>query len=372
MASANPFVDQFRRGGVPRDLRLMAAQGALPLKPADFIELLHHLMKDIDDEIRSTAASTLAGLPVDELRPILKDRETPPEVLAWAFAAREEQELREVVLQNTSLPDEAIEALVATLPEAQAELVVINQVRLLRRTSLLVALEKNPNLNKDQRRRLMELRQTFHIDGAQMPAPGPAPPVPAGVAPAGAPAGAPPPGSVAPPAGEPVPEEVTFTSEAEAVVRYLTEEERQHGDRVSAVQRLYRLNTADKVVTALKGNREERAILIRDPNRIVATAVLGSPRVSESEIESFAAMKNVSDEILRQIGSHKEWTRHYGVVSSLVKNPRTPLAISMGMVSRLNPKDIKSLSVDRNVPEAIRKQAQKFVRTAPGQGGPRQ
>jgi hypothetical protein len=363
MASANPFVDQFRRGGVPRDLRLMAAQGALPLKPADFIELLYHLMKDIDDDIRATAASTLGGLPVDELRPILKDRETPPDVLAWAFAAREEQELREVVLQNTSLPDEAIEALVASLPEGQAELVVINQVRLLRRTPLLVALEKNPNLNKDQRRRLMELRQTFHIDGAQMPAPGPRAAAPASAA-AAAPAEA--------EAPLPPPEEVVFKSESEALVRYLSDDERQHGDKVSAVQRLYRLNTADKVVTALKGNREERAVLIRDPNRIVATAVLGSPRVTESEIESFAGMKNVSDEILRQIGASKEWTRHYGVVASLVRNPRTPLAISLGMVSRLNPKDIKSLSVDRNVPEAIRKQAQKFVRTVPGQGGPRQ
>jgi hypothetical protein len=204
----------------------------------------------------------------------------------------------------------------------------------------------------------MELRQTFHIDGAQMPAPGaPAPPA------AGPPAAA----AAAP--SEPVPEEVTFRSEAEAITHILTEEERQSGERVNAVQRLYRLNTAEKVVTALKGNREERAVLIRDPNRIVATAVLGSPRVTESEIESFAGMKNVSDEILRHIGSHKEWTRHYGVVSSLVKNPRTPLAISLGMVSRLNPKDIKALAVDRNVPEAIRKQAQKFTRAAPGQGG---
>ena len=359
--STNPFVDQFRRGGVPRDLRVMAAQGALPLKPADFIELLHHLMKDVDDEIRATAASTLGGLPVDELRPILKDRDTPPGVLAWGFTAREEQELREVVLQNTSLPDEAIEALVATLPEGQAELVVINQVRLLRRTSLLEALEKNPNLNRDQRRRLMELRETFHIGEATAAAAAP----PASPAAAGA--------TAATPAEEeaplPPPEEVTFQSEAEAVVRYLADDERQHKEKVSAVQRLYRLNTADKVVTALKGNREERAILIRDPNRIVATAVLGSPRVTESEIESFAGMKNVSDEILRQIGTHKEWTRHYGVVSSLVKNPRTPLAISIGMVSRLNPRDIKSLSVDRNVPEAIRKQAQKFIRAVPGAGG---
>ena len=360
--STNPFVDQFRRGGVPRDLRLMAAQGALPLKPADFIELLHHLMKDVDDEIRASAGSTLGAMPADELRPILKDRDTPPEVLAWGLAAREEQELREVVLQNTSLPDEAIEALVATLPEGQAELVVINQVRLLRRTSLLEALEKSPNLNKDQRRRLMELRQTFHIGEAEPKAAAPAA--------AGAPAAAAAPAAPAEPEEPlPPPEEVTFKSEAEAVVRYLADDERQQKEKVSAVQRLYRLNTADKVVTALKGNREERAILIRDPNRIVATAVLGSPRVTESEIESFAGMKNVSDEILRQIGSHKEWTRHYGVVSSLVKNPRTPLGISLGMVSRLNPRDIKSLSVDRNVPEAIRKQAQKFIRSTPGGGG---
>jgi hypothetical protein len=357
--STNPFVDQFRRGGVPRDLRLMAAQGALPLKPVDFIELLHHLTKDVDDEIRATATSTLGGMPADELRPILKDRDSPPDVLAWGFTAREDQELREVVLQNTSLPDEAIEALVATLPEGQAELVVINQVRLLRRTSLLEALEKNPNLNKDQRRRLMELRQTFHIGEAPAPAAAAAPaPGAAGVQ-AATPAEE---GPLAPP------EEVIFKSEAEAVVRYLADDERQHKEKVSAVQRLYRLNTADKVVTALKGNREERAILIRDPNRIVATAVLGSPRITESEIESFAGMKNVSDEILRQIGSHKEWTRHYGVVSSLVKNPRTPLAISLGMVSRLNPRDVKSLATDRNVPEAIRKQAQRFVRTIPSLG----
>jgi len=121
MPGANPFVDQFRRGGVPRDLRLMAAQGALPLKPSDLIELLHHLMRDVDEEIRVTATSTLGGLPVDELLPILKDRDTPPEVLAWGFSAREEQELREVVLQNTSLPDEAIEALVALVASGFGE-----------------------------------------------------------------------------------------------------------------------------------------------------------------------------------------------------------------------------------------------------------
>ena len=349
--ATNPLVNQFRRGGIPRDLRLLASQGALPLKPTDLVELLHHLLRDVDQEIRDTAGATLNGMSVDELLPIFKDRETPAAILAWGLKAREERELREVVLQNTSLPDEAIEAEASTLPEALAELVVINQMRLLRCTSLLEALETNRTLNNDQRRRLRELRESFHI-GEQPEAPPPPPPSAA---------------EEAEPA-EVVPlEEVTFVSEAEAMARYLSEEERQHDEKVSAVQRLYRLNTADKVITALKGTREERAVLVRDPNRIVSTAVLGSPRLTDMEIEGFAGMKSVSDEILRQIGTHREWTKRYGVVLNLVKNPRTPLAVSIGMVARLNTRDIKSIAVDRNVPEVIRKQAQKFVKAVPGQ-----
>jgi hypothetical protein len=181
---------------------------------------------------------------------------------------------------------------------------------------------------------------------------------------------APPPAAAAEP--EPAPEaapaappiDASSMSEDQAVVHFLSEDERGHKEKVSAVQRLYRLNTAEKVITALKGSREERTILVRDPNRIVATAVLGSPRLTEAEVEAFAGMKNISDEILRQIGNHKEWTKKYGVVSSLVRNPRTPIGVSLSLVSRLNPRDIKGLTVDRNVPEVIRKQAQKFIKSA--------
>ena len=132
------------------------------------------------------------------------------------------------------------------------------------------------------------------------------------------------------------------------------------------MQRLYRLNTAEKVITALKGSREERAVLVRDPNRLVASAVLGSPRMTDAEVEAFAGMRNVSDEVLRQIGNNRDWTKRYGVMASLVKNPRTPLGISLGMVSRLNPRDLKGLANDRNVSEVLRRQAQKFTSTPSG------
>jgi hypothetical protein len=349
--ATNPFIDQFRKVGVPKELRLMAAQGALPLKPEDLVELWTDLTRDPDPEVHETAAASLTGFDPAEFLPILKSKETPASVLNWAVRHRSERELREVTLQNTSLPDETIESLAAELPQELAELVVINQARLLRRTSLLETIETNPHLTNDQRRRLRELRETFKIgDAYQEKAPAPPPP--------------PPP----PPEPEPVrpPPEVSLAAdnitEDEAMVRYLSDEERRETEKVSAVQKLYRLNTAEKVITALKGTREERAILVRDPNSMVSSAVLGSPKVTEGEIEAFAAMKNVSAQILRIISNDKEMTKKYNVVSNLVRNPRTPIDVAMKHVSRLNPRDMKAVAVDKNVSEAVRKTAQRFVK----------
>jgi hypothetical protein len=347
----NPLVEQFRRGGVARDLRLMAAQGLLPLKPEDLLELWTDLVSDPDEGVRSAADKSLSSFSAEELQPILKSRATPASVLSWAVTHRSEHELREVALQNTSLPDETIEALAPVLPQALAELVVINQTRLLRRTSLLVALESNAGLSNDQKRRLREMRETFRI-GEVEPAPAPEAPPPPEEAPA-----------EVPPEPELISAEDAFLTEDEAMVRYLSEEERQQSEKVSTVQKIYRLNTAEKLLTALKGSREERAILIRDPNRLVSTAVLGSPKVTEAEIESFTAMKNISDEILRKISRNHEWTKRYVVVNNLVRNPRTPIGVALTLVPRLNPRDIKGIAVDRNVPEPVRKQAQKFVKS---------
>jgi hypothetical protein len=360
--ATNPLVLQFRRGGVARDLRLMAAQGLLPLTPEDLLDLWTGLVTDADETIRTAAEKSLTEFVAAEFLPIVKNRATPVPVLAWAARRRAEPELREAALQNTSLPDEVIEELAPTLPQALAELVVINQTRLLRRTSLLVAIESNAGLNNDQKRRLRELRETFRV--GEQPAEAPAAPSPA-AAEAAAPAEGAPLAEAEPeiaPVGE------SFISEDEFIVRTLSDEDQKKTEKVSAVQKIYRLDVKDKLMTALKGTREERSILIRDPNRLVAAAVLGSPKMTDSEIEAISAMKNVSAEILRTIGSHREWTKKYTVLSNLVRNPRTPVGLALGMVPRLMPREIKSIAVDRNVPEPVRKQAQKFLKSQqPGQ-----
>jgi hypothetical protein len=112
---------------------------------------------------------------------------------------------------------------------------------------------------------------------------------------------------------------------------------------------------------AMRGTREQRARLIRDSNKLVSAAVLSSPKLTESEVEAFARMANLAEEILRIIAMNRSWTKNYNVVAALARNPKTPPALAMGFLQRLNDRDLKMLSIDRNVSEPVRLAARKFV-----------
>jgi hypothetical protein len=130
-------------------------------------------------------------------------------------------------------------------------------------------------------------------------------------------------------------------------------------ERQSGVQALAMMTFPQRLKAAMKGTREMRAILIRDPNKLIASSVLSSPKVSVPEVESFARMQNVSEDVLRIIAGNRAWLKSYGVVLALTKNPKTPLAMSMNLMNRLTTKDLQKLSVDRNVAEALRISARK-------------
>jgi hypothetical protein len=124
--------------------------------------------------------------------------------------------------------------------------------------------------------------------------------------------------------------------------------------RMAAIQRLSLMSVSDKIKAAMRGSREERNILIRDPNKLVSLAVLSSPKVSEPDIESYAKMANVSEDVLRVIGTSRAWTKSYTIVRSLAFNPKSPIAVSMTLVSRLIEKDLRLLSTDRNIAEPVK------------------
>lgn len=251
MSGPTPLLDFFKRGEVARDVRLLAAQGAIAPRAHEQLAILVLLLEDTDPEIRQTAEQTLNRIPVPALA---------------AFLGRSDVSisLREFFADRGVFPDE-IPAILA--PEEDAPLV-------------------------------------------ELPA-----------------------------SGGDAPDE----------------------DPKSAVRRIAEMGFTDRLKAAVKGTREVRAILIRDTNKMISAAVLSSPKLTDQEIEGFARMANVSEEVLRIIGSTRAWMKNYGVALALAKNPKTPLAMSMNLMARLNDRDLAMLGVDRNVPEALRIAARKKV-----------
>jgi hypothetical protein len=129
--------------------------------------------------------------------------------------------------------------------------------------------------------------------------------------------------------------------------------------RESISQQIANMTFPQRLKAACKGSREVRAMLIRDPNKMIAASVLSSPKMTGQEVETFARMANVGEDVLRIIGSNRAWLKNYGVVVGLTKNPKTPLGLSMNLIARLSDRDLSMLSIDRNVPEALRVAARK-------------
>jgi hypothetical protein len=157
-------------------------------------------------------------------------------------------------------------------------------------------------------------------------------------------------------------------NDAEAGDIVSTGEPAKTAGRESALQQLATMGIFQRLKAAMKGSREMRAILIRDPNKMISAAVMSSPKLTEQEVEGISRMANVSEEVLRTIGANRAWMKNYSIVLGLAKNPKTPLAMSMNIMHRLSERDLNHLSVDRNVPEALRIAARKKVLSSTSRG----
>jgi hypothetical protein len=347
-AGVGAILDRILSGSAPLPVRAAAARGALPLPRAVLARLYLHLRNDKDEAVRADAETSLAQLTPDLILEIVSDAQCDPVVLRhFASAAARDEKLGEKVAFHARSDAATLAVLAAEGNAAILDLVLTNQERLLSTPGLVDKISVNPALRADQRGRLMDLIDQFFSSEAQRAAEA------TGVA-----------------AGESEPldaEQVARILEVDvgelfAASEIMDAQEFAESDNPvvrSAYKRILTLNTAQKAVLAMKGGREERLILVRDTNKIVALSVLKNARITEGEVESIAAMRNVSDEILRTVGVNREWSKSYAVVANLVRNPRTPPSVSTNFVSRLNNKDLKILGGDRNVPEIIRKMAKR-------------
>jgi hypothetical protein len=141
---------------------------------------------------------------------------------------------------------------------------------------------------------------------------------------------------------------------------------KEESGRESILQKISKLKVGDRVKLAMLGNKEERSVLIRDGSKVVSSAVLASPKLTDSEVENIAGMKNVQQSVLRDIQRSRKFMKNYNVVKNLINNPRCPLDISLTMVKNLQVNDLKALSMNKNVPETLKKVALKNFKEKSG------
>ena len=160
------------------------------------------------------------------------------------------------------------------------------------------------------------------------------------------------------PAGDAAPDSEQPLVEAEHDDAFAADEDE---DKDTVSQKIAAMSMPEKLKAATKGTKEMRAILVRDPNKLICAAVMSSPKLTEQEVEGIARMASVSDDVLRIIGANRAWMKNYKIASGLTRNPKTPLALSLNILHRINDRDLATLAVDRNVPEQLRIAAKKKI-----------
>jgi len=338
----------------PVPLRMMGAKSLVPLSPSDMLGALFILTFDPDAGVRETAAKTAAGLPERILGSALRDEGIKPPVLGFFLRIFQTQDAyAEMLILNPATPDEAVAGVAEAASARLVEIIGQNQLRLLRHEPILRAMCLNPQASPA----LLDSVCDFAVrsglvmaDVPQMQAARVRLFGPEAIA-------APPPGPTA--------EEVM--REFDAASDDPTAPPLDEGKRMTLSQRVLKMSIAEKIKLATLGNKEARGMLIRDTNKLVCTAVIRSPRITDGEVLTCANNRAINDDVLRIIYGSREFTKSYTMKVALVKNPKVPLAVSMKFLNVLRDAEVKDLSRDKNVPSGVQMMAKKLLekRTAP-------
>jgi hypothetical protein len=340
---------KYARADAPREVRIMAARGALPLPPLELATVLFALMHDEDAEVKTTARDSLENLPDGVLQTVLTGPSHPAVLDHLAHAFRDHEQRLECIALNAAT-DDATVAFLAGLPfKKLVDIASNNQERLLRHPAIVDALGDNPLTGRSviyrilsflgmDRPREAEVEEPVDVDAISDDA--------------------------ARAALEAVLGE-EFRECASALI-----EEREAGEEVAAEELeiggnlfnlVQKMSVFQKIKLGRMGNKEARSLLVRDRNKIVAIATVTSPKITGNELITIAQARNVSDEVIRIISMNREITRSYKVKLALATNPKCPQATAMKFANYLQDKDLRSIMKSKDVPTAVSTHARRIL-----------
>lgn len=341
----------------PAPLKMMAARGMAPLPPVATMCALYGLAWSDDPGLRDAAAKTLAGLPEAVVSSALASADFPAAVLDdFATRVADNRAYVERVVRHPNTAGETVARIARDANEALTEIISQNEQRLIEWPEIIEVLYLNPATRMSTSDRIVEFAARnglkVHIPGFEQ--------IVAALQ-----------NQVIPAASEvALPSDAAFVEALEEAREFSLDdiEEDDDGGLIlkegahKAEKRLDDMNVTEKIRTAMLGNSMQRSLLIRSTNRLVAAAVLDSPKISDDEVIKIAASRNVSDDILRRISSRGSWMRLYEVKLNLVSNPKTPVSESMKLIVHLRESDLKRVASSKNVAGAVRSAANNHLK----------
>jgi hypothetical protein len=309
-------LEDLRHGRAARERKIAVCTGGAHLAPADRAEILTVLAGDADEMVAARAQDAILSLPTESFIEALKRESALPTLFSYAAKnLADKPGVCDAMVQNKNCAAEFLVPIARHLSALGIHALMEELERVSESPALASALEHSTSLTVEQKNQLHEIH------------------------------------------GPGVPVDEAALAEAAAAV------EPDAARRQTLLQRLAKMTVAQRVQFAIKGGPEARRTLIRDNNKVVQRAVLQSPRLTDQEVEAFAAMSSLTDEILRLIAGNRVFRKNYAVVRNLMNNPKTPLDVSLHMLPMLNAVDLKRLTTNKNVPETLRTTAFKLQRT---------
>jgi len=347
-SATQQLLSNLRKGMVPRQVRLFAAKGLLPIPRDELLRFQVFLTADGDEELATAAASSVKEFEPQVLVEWLRSETLEPIELDLLVRVRDEEPIWAAVATHPKVSDETLRLLAKHATPLVQDIIITNQVRILDCLEILNDLRSNEQITTVISRRVREFEEEFiqkAAAGAEMEPEEEAPNLDEALQALKAIGG-----KLPNEEDLPVPEHEEDPALNDAV-------EKKGG---SAFAKIITMSIKEKILCALKGGREERGILINSRNRLVINAVLSSPKITDNEIEKIANSKSVSDEAIRIIASNNRWLTQYGIKVALVHNPKTPAQTAVRLLNSLTKKDLVVLMRDRNAPEIVRRRAREI------------
>jgi hypothetical protein len=347
--------------GAPQKLQEMAAKGIAPgVRPGEVVAILVLLGQGDRPEVRDTARKTLGALPEPLLAGALAAELHPAVIDALARAYLERRDALEKLLAMPRIHPETVEALAREGSEAVTELIATNEERLLGRPRIIELLYLNKKTRMSTADRLIDLAARNGV-------------VLSGIAAFKEAVIAVQNELIVEPSEEPTPDDVLF-QETQELAEHLTSApdedthvENEEGQEVlqdrfvPLYKRIAEMTMSQRIRRAMLGSREERMLLVRDNNRVVASAAIRSPLIQEDEIVLVSRNRNIADEVLRVISATPEWLKSYAVKKNLVENPKTPVTVAQRLVQHLREADLRNLTKSKNVTGPVKDAARRHL-----------